>query len=251
MSSSSKRIAVVSGATGYLGFEIARKLAADGVRIAFLYHSKSDDAASRMLSELPGEGHRAFVCDLSNKEQIDQVIKKIEAEMGDMSACIHAAATPPKLKQLHSSPVSDIEEEFRVNVFGAFNFLSACALKLKEHRQGVLIGITTAAVATSVNTKTRGAYGVGKFALQGILTAFKEELLPYGVRVYSVAPGFMEGGINSSIPRAFAEMVRSISPTRRITNAEEVAKRVALLCSDEVRNADALTIVIAPETDTE
>lgn len=243
------KIAVISGATGYVGFEVSKSLSSKGFCIAMLYNKAKEEDVKEKISLLYGNGHKAYQCDLSDREKVESVINLIEEEMGDIYISVHAAGIMPKPKQLHLSSTSDLHEQFEMNVFGSFNFLSVCALRLKEHKDGVLIGITTAGVATDVNTKARGAYSVVKFALQGMLVALKEELRHYSVRVYSVAPGFMEGGMNSGIPHAFAEMVRHSSPTKTITNASQVAEKISYLCSKESSNFDELTVVLAPETD--
>jgi 3-oxoacyl-[acyl-carrier protein] reductase len=245
-----KKIAVISGATGYVGFEVAKKLASDGMNIAMIYHTTPDDTVTRVLSELSGTGHHAYACDISDKNSVAKTIDVIEEEMGNISVCVHTAGTKPKPKQLHLSSPDDLQEQFNVNVFGAFNFLSACALRMKERQKGVIIGITTAGVATSNNTKARGAYSVTKFALQGILTAFKEELSLFNIRVYSVAPGVMEGGMNRDTPKAFLEIVRHTSPSKTLANAKNVAEKISYLCSDKTNDIRELTFLIAPETDT-
>jgi NAD(P)-dependent dehydrogenase (short-subunit alcohol dehydrogenase family) len=250
MSTTQKRIAVISGAMGYVGFEVAKKLAQDGMHVAMLYSATAQEIASEKLSTLKGEGHRAYHSDLRNSAEVNKTLELIEKEMGDIYACVHTAGVIPKLKQLHLSSVEDLEEQFDVNVFGSFNFLSACALKIKAHKQGVIVGITTANVVTNVNTKARGAYSVIKFALQGMLVAFKEELGSSNVRVYSVAPGVMPGGMNSVIPKAFVEIVRNSSPTKKLTNASEVADKVSYLCSNESSGVTDFTFLLAPETQT-
>lgn len=243
-----KRIAVISGGTGYVGFEVAKKLSNDGMIIAMLYYNTTKDEVSNKLSVLEGKGHRAYSCNLADEDAIKKTVDMIEEEMGDIYACIHTAGVMPKPKQLYLSTSKDLREQFDVNVFGSFNFLSACALKLKDHKKGIIIGITTAGVVTRTNTKARGAYSSIKFALQGMLVALKEELSPYNIRVYSVAPGFMEGGMNSSMPKAFVEIVKNSSPTKMITNASEVAEKISFLCSDNSVNIKELTFLIAPET---
>ncbi len=243
------RIAVISGAMGYVGFEVAKKLAHEGMQVAMLYHSTSEEVVAEKLGSLVGKGHHAYKCDLQEREQVEDVIASIEKEMGEIYACVHAAGVIPKLKQLHLSSLEDLEEQFDVNIFGSFNFLSACALKLKAHQMGVIVGVTTANVVTNVNTKARGAYSVIKFALQGMLVALKEELNPSNVRVYSVAPGFMAGGMNSVIPKAFVEIVKNSSPSKTLTNASEVAEKISYLISDKAKDVDELTFLIAPETD--
>lgn len=245
----SQKIAVISGATGYVGFETAKKLSAEGMRIAMLYYGVDKKVATDMLRNLSGKGHCLYFCDISDENAVEKTINTVETEMGNIYVCVHSAGVIPKPKQLHLSSLNDLREQFEVNVFGSFNFLSACARRLKEHKGGVLIGITTAGVVTPVNTKARGAYSVFKFALQGALVALKEEMSAYGVRVYSIAPGVMPGGMNRDTPRAFIEIVRNISPTKRLTNAEEIAKKIAYLCSDGAENFTELTILVAPETE--
>jgi NAD(P)-dependent dehydrogenase (short-subunit alcohol dehydrogenase family) len=92
-----------------------------------------------------------------------------------------------------------------------------------------------------------GAYIPAKYAVQGMLVMLREELSPQGVRVYSVAPGFMHGGMNSDVPMAFAEMIREKSDTKKLTTAVDVAERVAYLCNDKSREEKSLTFVVSEE----
>jgi len=151
---------------------------------------------------------------------------------------------------LHLSSVEDLKEQCNVNIFGSFNLLSACALRLKEHKEGVIVGITTAAVVSQTNTRARGAYSLVKFALQGMLAAFKEELASYNVRVYSVAPGVMNGGMNHATPQAFIEMIKEKSPTKTLAQSTDVAAAISFLCSNDSIHLTNLTLLIAPESGT-
>jgi len=249
-SNTQKRIAVISGGAGYVGFEVAKKLAEDGMLVAILYHTKTKEEVDDMIQTLKGEGHHAYICNLEDADNVKQILELIEKEMGNIYACIHTAGVIPKPKQLHLSSVKDLQEQFEVNVFGSFNFLTNCANFIKEHKEGVIIGIATANVVTQNNTKARGAYSVVKFALQGMLVALKEELKAFNIRVYSIAPGVMEGGMNSSTPRAFIEIVRNSSPTKKLTSAKEIADKISFLCGNNSSDISELTFLLAPETET-
>lgn len=242
-----KRIAVISGGTGYVGFEVAKKLANDGMLVAVLYHTKPKEEVEEMMKILKGDGHRAYLCNLEDADNVKQVLELIEKEIGNIYACIHTAGKKPKRKQLSLSTLEDLKEQLDGNVITSFNFLSACALKLKEHKEGVMIGITTIGVILPEATKSLGAYIPAKYAIQGMLTMFKEELASYSVRVYSVAPGFMEEGMNSDIPKAFVEMIKEKSPTKKIITAIDVADKIAYLCSPSSINVTDLTFLISPE----
>ncbi|MEK7608030.1 MAG: SDR family oxidoreductase [Patescibacteria group bacterium] len=242
------RVSVISGGTGYVGSAIAKKLAEDGMKIAVLYKSASDEEVAKLISEFHGTEHASYKCDLADAAGVTKTIERIEAEQGPIFAAVHAAGTMPMRKQLYLSTVEDLREQFEPNVFGSFNFLSACALHLAEHGDGVIVGITTAGVVTDLNTKARGAYSPMKFALQGMLVALREELLPHGVRVYSVAPGVMPGGMNAETPKAFLDMVRVSGPTKTLAEAKDVAGVVSFLCSESARELKDLTLLLAPES---
>jgi len=237
------KVAVVSGGAGYVGSAIATRLASDGFTVAVL----------SLLSpgtSLPSPGCRVYQCDLTDAAAVERTIGTIEKELGSILVCVHAAGNPPKPKRLYESSLEDLREQFEPDVFGAFNFLATCARRLKEHRAGVLIGITTAAVATAANTHARGAYSPVKFAQQGMLAAFKEELSPSGIRVYSVAPGVMPGGLNRGTPQAFLDLVRERGPRKTLAQASDVAAEVSFLASDDSCRITDLTILVAPETET-
>ena len=241
-----KRVAIISGGTGYVGAAIARRLAKDGFMIAVLYRTQ-EDGAKQLIAELPGKGHRAYRCDLQKQGAAETTVAEVERDMGAPYACVHAAGAMPKAKPLSRSSVEDLREQLEENVLSGFSFISACAHRLKEGGKGVIIGVTTANVVTDTNTKARGAYSVVKFAIQGILNALREELGPSGVRVYSLAPGVLEGGMNSATPRAFLDIVRSQSPTGRIASVEEVADAASFLISDEKCSFGGMTYLVAPE----
>lgn len=242
------KIAVVSGGMGYVGSEIGRRLAADGLSVAVLYHNSPKEKVDDFLSSLGGSGHRAYQCDLTDAAKVAATFAAIERDIGTPFAAIHAAGTLPEPFPLHLTTSESLRKQFEPNVFGAFNFLKSAAACLKTHGRGSLIGITTAGVIATTNTKARGAYSPQKFAVQGMLTAFKEELSSNGVRVYSVAPGVMKGGLNRETPQAFIDMVKEKSPTKTLATASDVATVVSFLCSDSSKAVTNLTLLVAPES---
>jgi 3-oxoacyl-[acyl-carrier protein] reductase len=190
-----EKVAVISGGSGYVGSALARKLAADGLRVALLYHRTSEKTVSDIMALLPGSGHRSYQCDLENTRQVSETIAKIGQDMGAIYACVHAAGTKPKRKTLLRSSSQDLRDQFGVTVSGGFHFLSACALSMKESKEGVIIGMTSSVVVMPEAGQGLGLYIPAKFALHGMLAMLRHELAPHHVRVYSVAPGFMPDGM--------------------------------------------------------
>lgn len=242
------RTAIVAGALGYVGGAIARKLSKDGFKVAALYRNSSDEEVGVFLASLSGVGHKAYRCDLASAAEIQRALELASTELGPVFAAVYAAGSLPAPKPLNAVLEADLRAEFDRDVFTCFNFLSLCARELKKNKDGVLIGITTAGVATSVNTKARGAYSPIKFAQQGMLVALKEELAAANVRVFSIAPGVMAGGLNRSTPKAFLDMVREKVADKKLADAEDVAETASMLCSEKSRGVSRLTFLIAPES---
>src|SRR3989338_2980464 len=107
------KVAIISGAMGYVGSAIAQRLASDGMKVALLYRTTSEETVARVLSDLSGRGHRAYYCDLNNDFEIEHIIQKIVKDMGSPYACIHATGSMPKQKQLYLSSVKDIREQLK------------------------------------------------------------------------------------------------------------------------------------------
>ncbi len=202
----------------------------------------------RFIKTLSGAGHHAYQCDLSRPDAVSHVLAAIERDLGPLYAGIHAAGEMPKQKQLNQLSVEEFRAELEHSLMPAFIFLSQCAAILKSHGDGLLIGITTAGVVTQRGTHARGAYSAVKFGQQGILVALREELAKSGVRVYSVAPGVMPGGLIAPPHGCFLISLRKRTPEKKLASADDVAAAVSsLIKSDNDQNS--MTILIAPETE--
>lgn len=245
MRSRKDKTVIVSGATGYVGSEIARRLSEDGVRVAALYHAASDDEARTLLSSLQGSGHRAYRCRLEEAEDVAHTLQEIEKTQGPLYACVHAAWAKSDRKKLIDCTEEELRVQFDRNIYASFNLLSACASHFKKNKEGVIIGITTLGVIVPEAARGMGAYIPAKYALQGMLAVFKEELASSGVRVYSVAPDFMEGGMNGAIPKAFVEMLKAKNPKGVLTRPDDVARLISFLCSDTAIDEKRLTFPVS------
>jgi 3-oxoacyl-[acyl-carrier protein] reductase len=234
---------IISGGAGYVGSAIAEKLLTEGYNVAILYRTKTEhiDAMEKKFSNA-----KFYQCDISEPERVTELFAQI-ARTGTIAAVVHAAGTLPKPAQMHLCSAEDLRTYFESDVVSAFNFLTLGAKTFKEQKRGVIIGITTAGVATRTNTKARGLYSPIKFAIQGILVALREEMLPHGVRVYSCAPGVMPGGMNKNTPKAFLDMVRRFSKNNELATAGLVADTVYEIISGKYE-PDEITVVLAPES---
>ncbi len=241
-----KKIAVISGGFGYVGLAVARRLSKAGFSLALLYKNTTEEECATRLKELTGEGHRAYKCDLTNAEEVANILSLIEQEQGTITIAVHAAGQKPDRKKLHLTTLQELESQLQNNVVASFNFLTAFGKNLKEHRSGVLVGITTIGLVVPDATKSLGGYIPAKYAVQGMLTMLRDELAPSGVRVYAIAPGFMPDGMNADIPKAFVQMIEAKVPDKKLAQASDIADKIQMLYDMPPEN-DVFVIPIAPE----
>lgn len=240
----SKKVIVVSGGTGYVGSLVGKVLSEAGASIALLYHASTEEKVRTTLNSFTGDTHRAYMCDLLDEGAVIKTLETVEKEQGVIYGCVHTAAGKPLRKKFIDTPNEDFDKQVNATLRTSFNLLRHVGKRLQVQREGVIIAITTAGVVVPQATVSLGAYTTAKYGVQGMLTMLKGELRNSGVRVHSVAPGFMNGGMNSDIPSAFVEMIRQKSPTKTLASGEAVALKVLTLCTS---CDDTLTHLLAPE----
>lgn len=236
-----KKIAIISGASGYVGKAVAKLLHEKGFNLALISrHGISEDYL------VPKESYKGYSCDLSSQEEVAKMFDEIKKDFGGTDLVVHAAGLKPERKKLLLTSIDSFNAQMEQNVLASFNFLTAGGKFLQSSGGGVLAGITTIGVTRSESAKSLGAYIPAKYAVQGMLSMLKDELAP-SVRVYSLAPGFMDGGMNSSIPKAFIEIIKSKSKDHKLATGEDIANSIVELYENTSLHINDLTIEIAPE----
>ena len=218
------KVALVTGSAGYVGSAVAKRLAGEGLRIALLYHAVEPDIAS-----LPGTGHAAYQVDLTKEDEVQAAVDATEHSIGPVSVLVHTAGKAPVRGALTDATLASVREEFETNAAGSFLILREVAKRMKERKDGLIIGITSIAAENSAAGKGLGAYVPAKAALRSMLGLLKAELATSGVRVEEVAPGFMPDGMNADLPAAFKEMGKARNPPGIPSSADEVAEAILRL----------------------
>lgn len=232
-------IAVVTGAASGIGRAIARRLAADGHRLA--------------LWDIDGDGLRAVAAECS---ALGAATDTQRADVGDLPAVRGAArlaqqafgAAPRVLVNcagigqvasiLDGSP-EEFDETMRVNVRGTYNCCHELLPAMTEQRRGSVVNI--ASWFGKSGRPMSLAYCASKFALIGMTQSMALDLARYGVRVNAVCPGTIgdtrmreeadRQAIAKGLPPA-AERVHLI-PLGRLGTPDDVANTVVFLISEQ------------------
>lgn len=193
MSGGAARTAVVTGGAGGIGLAIARRLAADGYRIAIL--DRDGAAAESGAASLAAAGHEALgiACDVTDAAACRAAIAQVVTRWGGIDVVVANAGISHR-SLFEVTDLAVIRKVVEVNLFGAVN-VTAAALASVIERRGVIAAISS--VAGFAPLVGRTGYAASKHALHGFFGSLRAELRPRGVAVLLVCPSFVDSGIDA------------------------------------------------------
>lgn len=183
------RVVVISGGSRGLGLLVARRLVAEGARVALLARTEADlDAA---LAGGAGRGGQALVvpCDVGVREEVEAAVGRVVAELGAPSVLLHDAGIIGVGPESHMDE-ADYRRSLDVHFWGGYYLTEA----LRPHLGGGARVGYVSSVAGRLAAPHLAPYSVGKHALVGYADAMRAELAASGVRVTTITPGLLRTG---------------------------------------------------------
>jgi NAD(P)-dependent dehydrogenase (short-subunit alcohol dehydrogenase family) len=180
---SSNRIWFVTGASKGMGLTLVRKLLEQGYKVAATSRTKAD------LEKAVGS-HDSFLAinlDLSDEKDVQKAISATIEHFGGLDVVVNNAG----YGQIgFIEEVSDelVRKNFEINVFGTLNVLRQALPQLRKQRSGHIINFSS--VGGFYGFAGGGIYGATKFAVDGISEALSQEVLPFGIHVTAIKPGY-------------------------------------------------------------
>ena len=224
------RTAIVTGASRGIGAALARRLAADGLRIIVNYAS-SADAARQVVAAIEGAGGRAMAvrADVAEASGITALFDAAEGAYGPVDVLVNNAGIL-KVSPLADVADGDYQRQIAINLTGSFNGMREGARRVRDG--GRIINLSTSIVGTYL--PAHAVYAATKAAVEAMTRVLAKELGPRGVTVNAVAPGpvatelFLTGRSEELIRRLTAEI-----PLGRLGEPDDVARVVAFLAGPD------------------
>ena len=225
------KYALITGASRGIGAATAREFARRGWGVAVNYHN-SAAAAQALVEELQAMGVPAMAvqADVSDRVQVQSMVDNVLEKFCQLDILVCNAGVA------EAGLVSEIDERawrtlFGVNVDGV-HYCCQAVLPHFIHRKAGSI-VTVSSMWGQVGASCEVAYSATKGAVISYTKALAKELGPSGIRANCVAPGAIDTEMNGHLSEEDLGWLAEETPLGRIGRAEEVAKTVAFLASEE------------------
>ena len=245
------RVAIVTGAAHGIGRAICAELAREGALVWACDVRAAELEATRGAVEAvrPGAG-RASVVDVRDVQAVNAFVAQVEAVAGRIDVLVNTAGGVAGQTMRPVEEVSDADwrEIFAINLDGAFHFTRAVAPAMKRAGRGAIVNISSGA-GRSYSLTGIQAYASAKAGLIGFTRQTARELGRHGIRVNSVAPGFLRS--NPASDRQWEAMgtagqVRLLDSIAlgRLGAPQEIARAVVFFVSDDAAYVTGQTISV-------
>lgn len=237
------KVVVVSGIGPGLGQAIAVQSAKAGAKVVLA--SRTEKRLRKVAAEIEELGGRALVVptDITDDAAAQELVRATEEEFGRVDALVNNAFAMPPMADLADVAIDDLRASFETNVFAALRLTRLFAPALAE-RNGSVVMINSAVLRHS--RQPYGPYKMAKTTLLALAQSLATELGPRGIRVNSVAPGWIwadtlqwyfdylakERGITAD--EVYTETAADID-LRRLPEPDEIADAVLFFASEMSR----------------
>lgn len=226
---------LVLGGSGGIGSEVVRALAANGADIITIGYGGNQAAAEELQSEVEALGVKAFVAKIDRssfataEEAIETVVNQSGREITDVVDAIGISPNTP-FKDL---TLEEVDQVHSVNVRGCIASTKVIAERMvAKGIHDVLFVIISSTNGDNSFSAQSIAYDMSKRSLDNLVVSLAEEYAPFGIRFIGVAPGWINTGMNDTLPEGMLEREVGFIYMARQGEPIEVAKFIASTMTD-------------------
>lgn len=224
------KVAVITGGTRGIGFATVKKFLENEAKVVLL--GSKQETVEKAIKELKQINSSyeviGFYPDLSSKEEMDEVFKKVKEIYEHIDILINNAGISSKTK-IEDYTDEEYEKITNLNIKSVFNCSKEIIPYLKETK-GVILN--TSSMVSIYGQPSGVMYPTTKFAVNGITKSLARELAPYGIRVNAVAPGIINTDMVAKLPKEMIEPLIKTIPFGRIGEPEDIANAFLFLSSN-------------------
>jgi len=225
------KTALVTGGSRGIGRACVERLAAEGARVAFLYHS-NQAAADSLVAQLQAAGRdaKAIQADVADGERAQQVVAELLAAWEHLDILVNSAGIirDGLFATMNAAQWRDVID---TNLNGTFNYCQAVTQPMLSRRKGSIINLSS--VASEFGSRGQVNYAASKGGIDGLTRCLAKELASRKIRVNAVSPGMIETDMSEAVRNLAGDRIKDAIPLRRVGQPQEIAAAVAFLASDD------------------
>ena len=234
------KVVVISGVGPALGTTLARRCAEEGADLVLA--ARTVERLEDVAKQITGLGRRAVSMgtDITDEAQVDKLVEESLEAYGKVDVLINNAFRVPSMKPFANTTFEHMRDAIELTVFGALRMVQAFTPALAA-TNGSVVNVNSMVVRHS--QAKYGAYKMAKSALLAMSQTLATELGDQGIRVNSVAPGYIWGdtlksyfnhqaGKYGTTVDEIYQATAAASDLKRLPTEDEVASAILFMASD-------------------
>lgn len=235
------KVAIVTGGSGGIGGEVARRIAAQGGSVAVHYNGNAA-AAETLVAEIEANGGRAIAIggDLAQPDDCAGLVDATVRVLGRVDALVNAAGTST-FEAFGAITVEAYRRDFDSSVLSTILMTQAVVPHFGEAGGRVVNVSSNLSFGPMAGL---AAYCAAKSAVATLTQGFARELAGRSITVNAVAPGAIETPMTAWISDEIWQGIADATPLRRTAKPDDVADAILFLASDEARWVNGRTLIV-------
>ncbi|MGC8637178.1 MAG: SDR family NAD(P)-dependent oxidoreductase [Athalassotoga sp.] len=221
------KVILITGAASGIGLETAKKFLSEGGIIAACdVNEKGLEEAQKSL----GIKYRTYKMDVTNFPEVERVIDTIAKDLGHIDVLVNNAGSVRE-KPLLESNIEDFDFTLNVNLKGTYNTTKAVMKYMVKQNSGVVVNVSS--IVGVYGNPGQSAYSASKAGVNVLAKVWAKEFARYGIRVNSIAPGYVRTPLISGLSKEKIDEIKSKTLLGRLAEPVEIANVILFLASNE------------------
>ncbi|MGN6612023.1 MAG: 3-oxoacyl-ACP reductase FabG [Angustibacter sp.] len=242
------RVALVTGGARGIGAATARRLAAEGAKVAILdLEEQSAAATAEAIAAETGTTTLGVAADVRDADAVEAAVQRVVTELGGLHVLVNnAGVTRDNL--LFKLTEDDWDTVLGIHLKGAFLLSRAAQKPMVEQRYGRIINLSS---TSALGNRGQANYSAAKMGMQGLTRTLAIELGPFGITVNAVAPGFIATDMTDATAQRLGitpDQLRAASaeatPVRRVGAPDDIANAIAFFASEAASFVTGQTLYV-------
>lgn len=228
-------VVIVTDGTKGIGFATAKKFLEKGDKVIILGRHVIEES----IKALEAVGEVTFIqADVSKEDDCRMIVEKTMEKYGRIDVVANVAGVVGERAAFTEIDLKDVEKTIMINLMGTIYLSHYAAKEMVKVKSGVIVNVGSIC-GIMANTESIG-YHASKGGVRMITQAMARELSPYGIRVVSVAPGWVKTGM---IDKPIEEIGSRLHMKGRIIMPEEIANAIYLMSLPEASAINGSTVM--------